>query len=111
MILLNLIYNDFWEKVDLGSKRYDFILCSHVLYYIEEGHWLNGQRILEDMVTIVFFLLIDRRFREYEEKIRQYFESHHKRANGYRMMQDEILLVILCPSKNGTKLLYNPFTL
>jgi len=41
-----------------------------------------------------FFLLIDHRFREYEEKIRQYFESHHKRADGYRMMQDEILLVI-----------------
>ncbi|MBE9592546.1 MAG: hypothetical protein IMF19_03620 [Proteobacteria bacterium] len=40
------------------------------------------------------FLLIDRRFREYEEEIPQYFESPHKRANGYRMMQDEILLVI-----------------
>jgi hypothetical protein len=41
-----------------------------------------------------FFLLIDRRFGEYKEKIRQYFESYHKRADGYRMMQDEILLVI-----------------
>jgi len=49
---------------------------------------------LEDMVTIGLFLLIDSRFREYEEEIRQYFESHHKRADGYRMMQDEILLVI-----------------
>nr|QNO53977.1 hypothetical protein MMBEDHBC_00032 [Methanosarcinales archaeon ANME-1 ERB6] len=153
------VYNDFWEKVNLGSKRYDFILCSHVLYYIEEDHWLttiekmyshleDGGRIvivhqspigevanffnqfthydvnilelrrdliqrygddaievryfmneigtenLEDMVTIGFFLLIDRRFREYEKKIRQYFETHHKRADGYRMMQDEILLVI-----------------
>jgi SAM-dependent methyltransferase len=153
------VYNDFWEKVELGSKRYDFILCSHVLYYIEEGHWLTtiekmyshleeGGRIvivlqspigevanffnqfthydvnilelwrdliqrygddvievryfmneiwtenLEDMVTIGLFLLIDRRFREYEKKIRHYFESRHKRADGYRMMQDEILLVI-----------------
>ncbi|MBM4276683.1 MAG: methyltransferase domain-containing protein [Deltaproteobacteria bacterium] len=35
------IYNDFWEKVDLTSKHYDFILCSHVLYYIEEGKWLT----------------------------------------------------------------------
>jgi hypothetical protein len=46
------------------------------------------------MVTIGLFLLIDRRFREYKEKIRSYFESPHKRADGYRMMQDEILLVI-----------------
>jgi len=36
------IYNDLWEKIDLGSKRYDFILCSHVLYYIEEGRWLTA---------------------------------------------------------------------
>jgi len=36
------VYNDFWEKVDLGSKRFDFILCSHVLYYIEEGKWLTA---------------------------------------------------------------------
>jgi ubiquinone/menaquinone biosynthesis C-methylase UbiE len=35
------IYNDFWEKVAFDSKRFDFILCSHVLYYIEEGHWMN----------------------------------------------------------------------
>jgi SAM-dependent methyltransferase len=153
------IYNDFWNKVNLGSTSYDFILCSHVLYYIEDGYWLttiekmyahleDGGRIaivlqspigevanffnqfthydvnilelwrdliqqygddtievryfmneiwtesLEDMVTIGLFLLIDRRFRKYEGKIRQYFESHHKIAEGYRMMQDEILLVI-----------------
>jgi 2-polyprenyl-3-methyl-5-hydroxy-6-metoxy-1,4-benzoquinol methylase len=49
------VYNDFWEKVDLGSKRYDFILCSHVLYYIEEGHWLNGQRIWRIWLQSVFF--------------------------------------------------------
>jgi hypothetical protein len=49
---------------------------------------------LEDMVTIGLSLLIDARFREYEEKIRQYFESHHKSAGGYRLMQDEILLMV-----------------
>ena len=154
-----MIYDDFWEKVDLGSKRYDFILCSHVLYYIKEGNWLNvikkmyahledDGRIaivlqspigevakffnqfthydvnvlelwrdlieqygddaievhyfmneirterLEDMVTIGLFLLIDPRFREYENGIRQYFESHHKVIGGYYITQDEILLVI-----------------
>ena len=153
------IYNDFWEKVDLGSKRYDLILCSHVLYYIEEGHWLTttekmyahleaGGHIaivlqspigevadffnqftrydvkilelwrdliqrygddaievryfmneiwtesLEDMVAIGLFLLIDPRFNEYKEKIGQYFESHNKKAEGYRLTQDVILLVI-----------------
>lgn len=153
------VYDDFWEKVDLGSKRYDFILCSHVLYYIEEGQWLttiekmyahleDGGRIaivlqspigevadffnqfthydvnilelwrdliqrygddavevryfmneiwtgaLEDMVTIGLFLLIDRRFKQYENEIQQYFEAHHKVAGGYRIMQDEVLLVV-----------------
>ena len=153
------IYNDFWKSVDLGSTRYDFILCSHVLYYIEEGHWLTTiekmyahledkgriavvlqspigevadffnqftsydvnilelwrdltQRYgddaievryfmneiwtenLDDMVAIGLFLLIDSKFKEYREQIRQYFECQHKGAEGYRLMQDEILLVV-----------------
>ena len=153
------VYSDLWEKVDLGSKRYDFVLCSHVLYYIGEGNWLTtigkmyahleaGGRIaivlqspigevadffnefthydvkilelwrdliqrygddaievryfmneiwtesLDDMVTIGLFLLIDARFKEFKDGIRQYFESHHKVAEGYRLMQDEILLVV-----------------
>ncbi len=61
-----------------------------VRYFMNEI-WTES---LEDMVTIGLFLLIDRQFRKYEGKIRQYFESHHKIAEGYRMMQDEILLVI-----------------
>jgi len=156
------IYNDSWDKVDLALHHYDFILCSHVLYYIPEGSWLTtikkmhdylkyGGRMaivlqspmgemarffnqftrydvnilelwgdlirlygdeavevryflneiwtesLEDMATIGLFLLIDRRFREHEEKIRRYIESHHKITNGYRMMQDEILLLVKKP--------------
>jgi adenine deaminase len=35
------VYNESWERIALGKKRFDFILCSHVLYYIEEGRWLN----------------------------------------------------------------------
>ena len=35
------VHNDLWERVDLASKRYDFILCSHVLYYIQEKNWLS----------------------------------------------------------------------
>src|SRR4030042_6236216 len=35
------IYNDFWENIDLSPRRFDFILCSHVLYYIEEGQWIT----------------------------------------------------------------------
>ena len=153
------VYNDLWRNVDLGSKRYDFILCSHVLYYIGQADWLTtidkmythlepGGRIaivlqspigevadffnqfahydvqilelwrdliqrygdnaievryfmneiwaesLEDMVTIGLFLLIDPRFKENKEEMRQYFESHHKVPEGYRLMQDEILLVV-----------------
>lgn len=153
------IYNDCWENIDLGSGRYDFILCSHVLYYIEEDKWLAtiekmynhleddgciavvlqspmgevarffnqftrydvnilelwqqlikrygentiGVRYfineiwtenLDDMVTIGLFLLLDRKFRNYEDKIREYFENHHKVDRGYRLLQDEILLAI-----------------
>ena len=153
------VYNNFWKSVDLGSKRYDFILCSHVLYYIEEGHWLTTiekmytrledkgriaivlqspigevadffnqfayydvkilelwrdliQRYgddaievryfmneiwtdsLEDIVTVGLFLLIDPKFKEYTERIRQYFESRRKQSEGYRLVQDEILLVV-----------------
>ncbi len=153
------IYNEYWERVDLAEKRFDFILCSHVLYYIPEGRWgktiekmhahlAPGGRIalvlqspigevakffnqftrydvnilelwgdlirkygdeaievryflneiwtdaLDDMVAIALFLLIDRRFKEREEEIRRYMESHHKVADGYRMVQDEILLLV-----------------
>ena len=158
------IYNDLWDQIDLGPKSYDFILCSHVLYYIEQGHWLttidkmyahlqaggyiaivlqspigevadffnqfahydvkilelwrdliqrygdNAVHVryflneiwtdnLEDMVTIGLFLLLDPRFKRYRKKIRQYFETRHKKANGYRLAQDEILLAI---KKNET---------
>ena len=156
------VYNDLWKDIDLGSKRYDFILCSHVLYYIEEGHWLSTiekmythledkgriaivlqspvgevadffnqftdydvnilelwrdliQRHgddaievryfmneiwtdnLEDMVTIGLFLLIDPKFKESKEQVKQYFESRHKTTEGYRLMQDEILLIVKKP--------------
>ncbi len=32
--------HDNWERVDLGERRFDFILCSHVLYYIDREKWL-----------------------------------------------------------------------
>lgn len=35
------VHNDVWEMVDLGKQCFDFILCSHVLYYIEKGKWLS----------------------------------------------------------------------
>lgn len=153
------VIDDLWSDVDLGVKLFDFILCSHVLYYIREDEWINaidkmcfhlaeGGRIgivlqspigevarffnqfthydvnvlelwrmlvkkygddtidaryflneiwvdnLNDMVTIGLFLLIDRKFVEYKERIRRYFEKNHKVGGGYRLVQDEILLVI-----------------
>jgi SAM-dependent methyltransferase len=33
------VYQGGWQDADLGDRRFDFILCSHVLYYIEEGRW------------------------------------------------------------------------
>lgn len=153
------IINDVWEHADLGQERHDFILCSHVLYYIEESNWLatvekmfdhlsEGGCIvivlqspigevaaffkqftsydvnilelwrdlirrygddaievryfqneiwtedLKEMVTIGLFLLINPRFKMYEDDIRKYFEMHHKTDSGYRIRQDEILLII-----------------
>ncbi|MDO8871519.1 MAG: class I SAM-dependent methyltransferase [Methanoregula sp.] len=35
------IYNNCWIDIDLGDKRFDLILCSHVLYYIPEGIWMQ----------------------------------------------------------------------
>jgi SAM-dependent methyltransferase len=153
------VCNHSWEDVNLGSNLFDFIFCSHVLYYIAEGRWLStinkmyshledkgriaivlqspiGQvadffnqftrydvNILElwrdlirdygdgavevryfmneiftdtlsDMVSIGLFLLLDHRFKQYENEIAKYFETHHKVAGGYRITQDEILLVV-----------------
>ena len=153
------IINDVWDKVALGSERFDFILCSHVLYYIAEGRWLDtiakmythlddqgclaiviqspigevadffhyfadydvnilnlwrdlieiyGDRkvsvryfineifteSLTDMTAIGLFLLIDRRFRDREDEIRKYLAGRHRTPEGYRIKQEEILLVI-----------------
>jgi len=153
------IIHDLWENVDLDNKLFDFVLCSHVLYYIKEGSWIGtidkmychltkGGRIvivlqspiggvanffnrfthydvnvlglwsllikrygdhaidvryflneiwtdnLEDMVTIGLFLLIDRKFNEQKAEIGKYFERNHKTEEGYRLVQDDILLVI-----------------
>lgn len=35
------VYEEKWETADLGSKLFDFILCSHVLYYIPAKLWLD----------------------------------------------------------------------
>ncbi|MDO9035659.1 MAG: class I SAM-dependent methyltransferase [Methanoregula sp.] len=35
------IYNDSWMDIDLGDEHFDLILCSHVLYYISEGSWMQ----------------------------------------------------------------------
>jgi len=153
------IINDSWDRVDLGPERFDLILCSHVLYYITEGQWLDtigkmynhleeGGCIaiviqspigevaeffnrftdydvdiltlwsdlirrygddavtvryfineiftdgLEDMTSIGLFLLIDRNFRQREDEIRRYFDARHRTPKGYRIKQDEILLVV-----------------
>ncbi|MCX5998024.1 MAG: hypothetical protein NTU41_00110, partial [Chloroflexi bacterium] len=64
--------------------------ATDIRYFINEI-WTES---LDDMVNIGLFLLIDRRFRQYEEGIRAYLESHHRTAEGYRLSQDEILLVV-----------------
>jgi len=54
------VYNDLLEKVDFGKQRFDFILCSHILYYIEKGKWLSTiekmHRHLEDGGAIAIVL-------------------------------------------------------
>jgi SAM-dependent methyltransferase len=148
-----------WMDVDLGDERFDLILCSHVLYYIPAGAWMEtvvkmhrhlspggcliivvqsplgevarffntftsydapildlardviarygdeAVRLeyfqneifsgsLDEMVEIGLFLLIDRNFRDRTGLIAEYFQKHHAVPGGYRILQDEILLVI-----------------
>jgi SAM-dependent methyltransferase len=153
------IYNDCWTDIDLGDERFDLILCSHVLYYIPEGCWMQTvekmychlspggcliivmqsplgevaeffnnfttydvpildltrdiitlygddavlleyfqneiySESLDDIVDIGLFLLLDQRFSARMSEIAEYFRVHHKVNGGYRIKQDEILLVI-----------------
>jgi SAM-dependent methyltransferase len=153
------IINDYFDRADLGQQRFDFILCSHVLYYIPEGRWLETiakmyshlekdgcialiiqspigavaeffrhftnyevnilelwrkliekygdnaisvryfineifSENLEDIVSIGLFLLIDRNFCRRTSEIATYFEEHHKISGGYRITQDDIILVV-----------------
>ncbi len=48
----------------------------------------------DDIVSIGLFLLLDRKFRTRADEIATYFDAHHRDGNGYRIMQDEILLII-----------------
>lgn len=34
------VHHDTWGNIDLGGTFFDFILCSHVLYYIDSDAWL-----------------------------------------------------------------------
>ena len=34
------LHNTTWANADLGDDRFDFILCSHVLYYLDEEDWM-----------------------------------------------------------------------
>ncbi len=153
------VIEGFWDEANLDGKSFDFILCSHVLYYIPEGKWLttiakmhshltDGGRIaivlqsplgevadffnrftrydvnilelwrdlqmvygedaidvryftneiwtdnLDDMATIGLFLLIHPWFKEREPEIRDYFEEYCRVGPDYRIVQDEIMLVI-----------------
>ena len=35
------VYDEKWETADLSPKLFDFIFCSHVLYYIPTEQWLD----------------------------------------------------------------------
>jgi len=49
---------------------------------------------LEDMTSIGLFLLLDPSFRQRKKEISEYLETRHRLPEGYRIKQDEILLVI-----------------
>lgn len=34
------LHNTTWADAQLGAERFDFILCSHVLYYLDEADWM-----------------------------------------------------------------------
>jgi len=153
------VHNGSWTEVNLNDECFDLILCSHVLYYIQEGAWMstikkmyrhlspNGCIVIvvqaplgevaqffssfttydvpiieltrdlieqygedavglqyfqneiftesrDEMVSIGLFLLLDRKFHACADEIAAYFDAHHCYGSGYRIRQDEILLVI-----------------
>lgn len=49
---------------------------------------------LDDMVQIGLFLLLDRTFSARAGEIAEYFKEHQNKTGGYRIKQDEILMVI-----------------
>jgi len=61
-----------------------------VRYFVNEI-WTET---LEDMVDIGLFLLIDPAFKHRRDEIRDYFRTNHSTENGYRLTQDDILLVV-----------------
>ncbi len=38
------VFNTFWSDANLTGKNFDLILCSHVLYYIPAGTWMDTIR-------------------------------------------------------------------
>jgi SAM-dependent methyltransferase len=42
------IYEEKWETADLSPKLFDFIFCSHVLYYIPTEKWLGVVKKMYD---------------------------------------------------------------
>jgi SAM-dependent methyltransferase len=153
------VFQNTWQDVDLGSGLFDFILCSHALYYLPEVEWMRqvdrmyehlrpgGQaalilqsplgdkagffsaftgsdvnvlglwkgmlhtygedaldaryytsdihtRSLDEMVEIGCFLLLHTRFRDHPDTIRRYLEEHHRCEDGYRLRNDELILLL-----------------
>lgn len=153
------VHNGSWTEVTLNDECFDLILCSHVLYYIQEGAWMSTIKKMyrhlspdgcivivvqaplgevaqffssftaydvpiieltrdlieqygedavglqyfqneiftesrDEMVSIGLFLLLDRKFHARADEIAAYFDAHHRYGSGYRIRQDEILLVI-----------------
>jgi hypothetical protein len=62
-----------------------------ILQYFQNEIYCDSR---DDIVNIGLFLLLDRKFRSRVDEIAAYFDRHHQTGTGYRIMQDDILLII-----------------
>lgn len=71
------------SQVILCTKQANFILCSHVLYYIEQAQWLaNIERLVSWLATDGLLVVVLQNHRTDCMRMLQHFFGHHYNLAG-----------------------------